>query len=370
MAGGKSFHGFCSVDTFSFELFFKKWYYKKHPMGLFSKKEQSFVGIDVGASSMKLVELTKERGRARLRTYGSVHLQGLLEKESEENEEVFIELGKKLLQDAHVRTRLAVTALPMYSVFSSVIQLPRLKAKEMQEAVKWEAKKVIPLPLEEMILDWKVIQEKNASDSNSVRVLLTSAPKQLIQKYVNRFQKMGLKLLSLETEAFALIRSLVGNDTSTIMMIDFGDRTTNIMLISDGVPILSRSIEQGGREITALIARQTGLVPPKAEDYKKDLRIPLTTEMKEALSPIIDEIKYSFSLYENQHKKKVEKVILTGGTSLLPGLPEHISQIVFTKTYLGSPWARLVYPEDLTSLLEIVGPSMSVAAGLAMREMF
>ncbi len=339
-------------------------------MGFFSKKQFSFVGVDIGASSMKMVELTKERGRPRLRTYGSVSLTGLLEQESEENEKIFIELGKKLLREAHIQTRLAVTALPMYAVFSSVIQLPKLKPKEMQEAVKWEAKKVIPLPLEEMILDWKIIHEKNPLDPHSTRVLLTSAPKKLIQKYVDRFGKMGLKLLSLETEAFALIRSLIGNDTSTVMMIDFGDRTTNIMIVSDGVPILSRSIEQGGREITTLLARQTGLVLEKAEDYKKDLRDALTQEIKEALTPVIDEIKYSFTLYENQHKKKIEKVILTGGSSVFPGLTEHLSEALFLKTYLGNPWARLIYPEDLGSLLQAVGPSMSVAVGLAMREMF
>ncbi len=341
-------------------------------MGFFSSRKKSYLGVDIGSTHFKIVELFPDKGRARLFTYGYGSF-GELFTEEKEDLPLFAEYGKHLLKMAHVQTRFAVTALPLYSVFSSIIHLPHLKERDLKEAVNWESKKVIPLPPEEMVLDWRVIggqTKKKSREDDSLKILITGAPKKLIQKYIEVFRLLGLELLSLETEAFALIRSLIGNDTSHSMIIDFGGKTTNVLVVSDGIPVLHRSIEQGGRDLTAFFTKQTGLSYERAEAYKKDLQTPLTNEMKDHLGSIFDEIKYSITLYETQQKNKVEKIILTGGGASFIGLPEHISEMLGRKVYLGSPWARLVYPEDLTSTLDILGSSMSIAIGLSMREIF
>lgn len=339
-------------------------------MGLFGSKKKNYAGVDIGSGSLKLVELSDDRGKPRLETYGYVDVGDLFSKGTTESLSELAGVFQALRKKSRSTASLAVTAIPMHSVFSSVLHLPKMKSKEMEAAVKWEAKKIIPLPLEEMILDWRVIEDKKHQEEsgNSTRVLLTSTPKELVQRYIRAFKAFGVQLLSLETEAFALTRSLIGNDSSTIMLVDMGHKTTNITIVSGGIPMLSRSVSSGGQEVTAVIAQKMGLAEAEAEDYKRDLRGELSGDLQAAFKPVIDEIRYSFTLFENQHKSKIEKAVLTGGSAALPGLTSHLSGLLLTKVYVGNPWARLVYPEDLQAALERVGPSLAMSVGLAMRE--
>jgi len=287
--------------------------------------------------------------------------------------------------------------------------------KEMAAAVEWEAKKVIPLPIDEMILDWKILVEaagtptspevetnpepapatngtppanqkpperkglrritQTKSKGRYVKILLTAAPKDLVKRYIGTFKAGGLNLLSLDTEAFALIRSLVGHDRSALMMVDIGSVVTNVLVVQNGVPLLNRSIDVGGLTITKAIADSLNVSLSRAEQFKYDIgmnqnqagqgNIPKTIEL--ALTPIVDELKYSLSLYRNQGARSIEKVILTGGSSLLLNLPAYLSQLLDLKVYRGDAWARVIYPEELKPVLDEIGPRFAVAVGLAMR---
>ena len=136
-------------------------------MGLFSKEspmDTNYLGVDIGGSSIKMVELTNNNGRAQLVTYGFLErsLKGGSAKLIDDTDKT-AELIKQVLKKSKVLTKRAVTALPAPAVFSSIISLSEISKKDLSSpkkvtaAVEWEAKKVLPLPLEEMILDWKVI---------------------------------------------------------------------------------------------------------------------------------------------------------------------------------------------------------------------
>lgn len=353
-------------------------------MGIFSQ-QKSYLGIDIGTSSIKIVELKNEKGRSRLMTYGYCEVENvLLREESVEAQKKIAALIRKILYECGASSKKVITALPVHAVFSSIINLPQMKKKDLSQAIRWEAKKVIPMPLEEMILDWKLLEEKKDSGTlkkdkeerkiKHIQVLLTSAPKALVQNYINIFKQAKLSLLSLETEVFALIRSLVGNDPSVIMLVDIGAFVTSISVVENGIPQLSRNIEVGGESITQLIARKTMLSYEQAEQFKFDLSIDSGQEEKlppyleAGLSSVINEIKYSYNLYQNQSEKKIDKVILTGGSALLKGIASYLSSLLNTKVYLGDPWARVIYPEELRSILDMLGARFAVAVGLAMRE--
>jgi type IV pilus assembly protein PilM len=282
--------------------------------------------------------------------------------------------------------------------------------KDLATAVKWEAKKVIPLPIEEMILDWKIIEENvnsaaetslpvlagetNGNGNNNelkkqgflkigsktkkqyTKILLTAAPKDLVKRYIDIFKLAGLNLLSLDTEPFAVIRCLVGNDKSGLMIVDIGSVVTNISVVVSGIPILNRSIDIGGLTITKAIADSLNINLARAEQFKHDIgmnpnrvglgSVPKTIE--NTLTPIIDELRYSLNIYRNQGQKNIEKIILTGGSSLMLNLPEYLSDSLGLRVFLGDPWARVVYPQDLKPVLDEIGPRYSVAIGLAMRD--
>jgi type IV pilus assembly protein PilM len=292
-------------------------------------------------------------------------------------------LIKQMVSKSKATAKRTVSALPISSVFSSILNVPSGNEKEIKEAVELQAKKLVPLPLEEVSLDTKIIDkvEKGKVDGKpSTRVLVTAAPKTLVNKYVEIFKQAGLDLVSLETEAFAEIRSLIGKDRSTIMVIDIGSLRTNILVVEGGIPFITRSIATGGASITATIARTLGIPMEQAESMKRDIKSmqafaptgDLTPILSVLVKPILDEIRYSFNLYQGQETggppKRIEKIILTGGSALLPRLPEFLTQQMNVNTYLGNPWARVVYPPDLRPLLEELGPRFAVTIGCAMRD--
>ncbi len=342
-------------------------------MSLFSSNK-SCLGIDIGSSSIKVVELKSEVGTAQLVTYGfSESLSALDQKDVKEIAKIIKEICYRSGTISHS----AVSALPAFSVFSSIINLSGVNKKDIASAIQWEAKKVIPLPLEDMILDWKKVNEYGDKiDKGNIKILLTGAPRALVKKYIDIFKLAQINLLSLETEIFALVRALLGNDKSPIMMIGIGAVTTDLSIIDQGLPVLSRSVDIGGLTITKAIANNLNIGLERAEQFKYDLGISLTESrddiipktIVETISPIVNEIKYSLDLFQNKNNKKVEKIVLSGGSALLIDFANYLSKILNINVIVGDPWSRVSYPLDLKPVLEEIGPRFAVAIGLAMRE--
>lgn len=370
-----------------------------------SSKEQSYLGIDIGKGSIKIVELSNDKGRARLITYGFINQKAeeVAEKDFIDHPKETGEIIKKICKKAKTRSTKAIAALPVFSVFSSILNLTNITSKELSNKkalasrIEWEAKKIIPLPIEEMILDWKIINkeelekkkdksnetEKESDDSSvikeklgGVQILLTAAPKKLVKKYIEIFKVAGLQLLSLETEAFALIRSLMGNDKSPVIILDSGAARTNLSIVDNSIPYLNRSIDIGGAIISKSLSQRLGTEIDKAEQFKLDLAQgtmdpKIYNVISSALNPIVNEIRYSLNIYrgqEGESVKEIEKIILAGGSSLLANFSNYLGEALNMRVYLGDPWARVIYPEDLKPMLDEIGPRFAVAIGLAMRD--
>lgn len=363
-------------------------------MGLFGGAE-SYVGVDIGGSSIKLVELKKDKGRPLLMTYGYAEQpSSVLKSESPEARKQVADVVTKIIQKAGVQTKKGIAALPSYAVFTSVITLPEMSKKELQNAVRWEAKKFAPMPIEEMVLDWKVLEDVNGTKEKkemkedkdkgvikskkvkNVRILITAAPKNLVNRYTEIFKLAGLELVSLETESFALERSLVGSDPSPVMVVDIGAVSTDITVVVKTAPVINRSLDLGGDTITRSIADSMNIDVDRAEQFKRDFglragaeqtnRVPKRIEFM--VNSIINELKYVTNLYQSQYSKQIEKIILSGGSSFLPNLVDYLSEQTKLRVYIGDPWARVAYPEDLKPILAQIGPRMGVSIGLAMRE--
>ncbi len=331
----------------------------------FFKKQDSYLGIDIGTNGIKIVELTKSDGQAKLLTYGFSEKVKFDEKDDLSVAET-AEAINEICKEAGVSTRNAIASLPTFSVFSSIIHLPDIGKGDKESAVHWEAKKVIPLPLEEMILDYK--------DIEGDKILLTAAPKNLVKKYLDIFQAANFNLLSLETETFSIVRALIGNDKSSITLVEIGASTTDVSVIKNNIPEFSRSIDVGGASITSSISKRLNIAAERAEQFKYDLGVNQTgasdvvpAAIMDDLSPIVNEIKYANSLFENKNNEKIEKIILSGGSVMIPGLVGYFSKILNKKVIIGNPWSRISYPLDIEPLLNEIGPRMTIAVGLAMR---
>lgn len=347
-------------------------------MGLFSSAN-NYLGIDIGSTSVKVVELKKEKAKVKLLTYGFSENLNADRKDWHSDISYAAKVINKICDEAGAVSRNAVSALPTFSVFSSVLNLSNITQKDIPSAVHWEAKKVIPLPLEEMILDWKKIEVDASSqknDKDDIRVLLTGAPRTLVKKYIDIFKEAQINLLSLETETFSLIRSILGNDRSTVMLVELGASTTDVSIINNSIPVLNRSIDIGGITITKAISNYLNIGLERAEQFKYDLGISSIESQEdvvpkaivETIDPVVNEIKYAINLFQSKNNKKAEKIILSGGSALLPNLANYLTKVLDMKVIIGDPWTRISYPVDLKSLLHEIGPRMSVAIGLAMRE--
>jgi type IV pilus assembly protein PilM len=340
-------------------------------MSLFASKPR-FLGIDIGSSSIKIVELSKDADGAKLMTYGFTDKLNLNIDSAEDLKSVS-DLLVKLCVDSEVSSKTAIAALPTFSVFSSILNLSNIAKKDISSAVHWEAKKVIPLPLDEMILDWKIISED--SKTGNIKTLLTGAPKNLVKKYIEIFKQAQINLVSLETETFSLVRALIGNDKSNITIIDMGDVTTDITIVSFGIPMLNRSIDIGGKNITEELDKILGVGFEKAEQFKFDLGInslnsgdsSIPRVIVDTVAPVVNEIKYAHNLFQSKDDKKVEKIILSGGSAMIPGFSEYLSKVFDLKVIVGDPWARINYPQELKPLLAEIGSHMAVSVGLALR---
>lgn len=338
-------------------------------------KKKNFLGVDIGSTSIKLVELTKKGNLPYLVTYGYGEraINELIKSDSIEATQMASALLKKIYQKSGAVSFQAVTALPNFSVFSSVITIPAMNEKDLTNAIRWEAKKIVPMPLEEIVLDWNIIEISKIDNKKNYRVLLTAASRKLVQRYVDIFKQADLQLLSLETEAFALSRSLLGKDEAPTMIVDTSALTTDVIIFEKGIPTLNRSIDIGGITITKSIANCLNVDFKRADQFKRDMGISGSSKIpqiiQDVLQPVVDEIHYSLNLYQNQTGKLVEKIILSGGSSYLPNLPEFFSRNLEIKVFIGNPWARIAYPKELEPALNEIAPRFAVAIGLALREL-
>ena len=361
-------------------------------MAWFSKKEERYLGVDIGAGGMKMVELLFEHGRYKLMTYGATERAAdAVDTPITDNPEEAAAHVKELVKQSDARATTAVASLPMHAVFSSIIAIPKVKRPEETRAlVERQAAKLMPMPLADMVIDFQVLEDikkgfakptigiaapspemAGLADEN-VRVLITGAQKTMVQTYTKLFQSTGLDLVSLETEPFGLIRSLIGRDKSPIMMLDIGAFRTNMIIVEEGVPFLTRSIKVGGAMVTREIARQMGLLLEEAEQVKQDLAATQEATPKavvDLFQPIVNEIRYAIDLFSQSqltHADRIEKVILTGGSALLPGLDMFLTDKLNVPTFVGDPWAQVQVNEAMRPVLEEIGPKYAVAIGLAM----
>lgn len=380
-------------------------------MSLFHHNDEAFLGVDIGSHGMKLVQLKKNKGRPQLWTYGmlneplDVHLNfnmptalpevkdpyADLKEAAQKSSSVKVppppvdarvkqygELLKEMMKKTKVTTNRVTASLPVSSIFHAVITLPAIEEKELEHHVKAKVQKMLPMPLEDMQVVHQKIPDSNPNTKiKFIRVLVTAAPRKLVTFYSDIFTYAGLHLQELETEAFALERSLVGRDTSTSMIIDIGGSHTNFFIVDQGLPITHRTINFGGEMLDSLLQAHFGVERSLVTLLKRDMcrlsveKIPEEL-FQSALEPIIKEIQYSFDMYLHQtgnEQKRPEKIILTGGTSVFPLFSHVLSQKFPMKVFVGDPWARVVYQQGLKPVLDEIGPRMASALGLAMRNL-
>ena len=346
-----------------------------NPFRLASK---SFLGIDIGVSSIKIIELARWGGRVELKNYGYLSISPFREEPFQKlSEDTFllstpqiVKVIKSILITSDIKTREAVFTIPDFSTFFTSFELPPMSQEELQEAVNFEARQHIPVPVSDVVLDWFLIEGKAGKKEKNLRVLLVAVPNDLIGRYQEIAKESGLELRYLEAEAFSLTRALAKEEKEVVCVLDIGAQSTTINIIDAGVLKLSHSFDVSGNDLTSALMKSLSITPEKANFLKNKYGLE-SLETKEVLSPLVNiiiiEIEKIFKDFYLEKGQEVKKIILSGGSAFLPGLVGYLSSYFKKETSIANPFLNIFYPPVLEKKLEKMGPSFTIATGAALR---
>ncbi len=301
-----------------------------------------------------------------LDTYGIVNVAFDIDERQETNIQKTVSILKTLLDKSGVTTRKVMASLPTSVVFTTVIDLPKMRDDELQNAVEFEAKKYVPLPLEEVTLSWAAAP---SDDPEKNRVLITAVPNNVLKGYLRIFELSNLQPMAMEIESLSLMRALVASDSAATLLVDLGAKTTHLDIIEQGNLVLTRTIPVGGETITQKIASSLTISLNRAEQFKKEFGINQSSVIPEMIRPILAGIKQEISQVQSIYRarnKSFDKIVLVGGGANLPGFAEYLADLG-PKIVQGDPLSQMTYNADLGPLLKQSAASLSVAIGLALR---
>lgn len=336
------------------------------------KENIDFFGLDVGTADIKIVQLKKSFGKYELVAFGGVPIpDGLSQSDSDLDKKKIAEEIKKLVHSMHLVTKNVIVSLQGSSVFTTVINFPKMPLSELKKAVSYQAEQNIPLKISDVKIDWQVIGEVAAK--NELLVMIIAAPKAKTQKMVDLCEEAGLELNALEINAIAVARSLQENE-SVCMIVDIGTYLTEITIVKNGLVALTRSIPIGGQVITRAIAQSLGMEEEQAEQFKRKFGIvkdkmegQIYKASKSVLNNMKEEIDRSMKYYLDQFGEKVSIIKLTGGGSRTLGIQQFIAENLGVNVVYGNPWATVANKPDVTNQLNANAVDFAVAVGLAMR---
>ncbi|MHB0865374.1 MAG: type IV pilus assembly protein PilM [Minisyncoccota bacterium] len=347
---------------------------------LFTKKEKSVLGVDIGSSSLKVVQLRKEGGQAILETYGELALGpyggGEVGQAMNLSVEQITETLKDLLREAKVTTTSCGVSIPFARSLLSLVKLPYRKDKQEQKTViELEARKYIPVPMSEVQLDWFVVPRTDPSEKEAeqktVDVLIVAVHNDELSLLQKVTSGAGLSASFLEIEIFSTIRAVVDDPIKSVMVLDIGAASTKTYVVEHGIVALSHSISTGSQDITRAIAVSSGISLTRAEALKKEEGLggsaPGNPEL--VFSRIFSEARRVLMQYETASKKPIAEIVLTGGGGVTKELGTYAKSVFSIDVRIANPFAKTEAPAFIRPVLEEIGPEFAVAVGLALRKL-
>jgi type IV pilus assembly protein PilM len=346
-------------------------------------RENFFVGVDVGTSAVKVIELTYKDSVAKLHNYGYA---GLDFGGGSSDQGVSHEMRKKayliaLLKKLKLKSKSVYLAMPGYNGLVSFIEFPTMKDEDLAKAIQYEAHKYIPADIKDVSLSWEIVKrkddpsmlkEKKTKDAGKMEVLLVAALKKDVAKYEALVQGSEFSLKAIELETFSLMRSLSEDYRGTYLIIDIGYKVCNFVLVHEGIVRVNRNIDVGGNEITKAISDSMNISEQRAEQMKKSGR---DFFHQKELSIIFPGLELTVSeaqriiraFHDKEGDTAINKIIVSGGSAGLKGIDKYFEEKLGIHAIIGDPWKKVSYDASVEKSVQNMGAAYSVAIGLALR---
>lgn len=346
---------------------------------LFAKKKE-IVGIDIGSSSVKLVQLKEQRGTFHMQNVGIAPLpsEAIVDNTLMDSSSI-VEVIRSLMIGLGITAREAACSVSGNSVIIRKISLPTMPQDELEDQIQWEAEQYIPFDINDVNLDFQILAPDEL-DPAKMNVLLVASKKDIINDYLALFNEVGLKLVVVDVDAFAVQNAFELNydvdPGEVIALINIGASIMNLNILRDRVSLFTRDVQMGGNLYTEEVQKQFGVNTEEAERLKISGDTPERERLNETISRVNEtlalEMRRSLDFYNSTAgEEKISKVFLSGGGAKTTMLLDIVGQRLGLPVEIINPLQKIKYNEkDFDpEYLQEIGPLMTVAMGLATRRL-
>jgi type IV pilus assembly protein PilM len=348
-------------------------------MGLFNKNKP-LVGLDIGSSAVKAVELTKTKKGFQVTGFGYESLSpDAVVDGAIMDAPVVADTIKRTFSAGKFKPKTVATGVSGHSVIVKRVVVPAATPAEVQTAIQFDADKYIPFEIEDVNLDYQVVGNgATTTDEPGMEVVLVAAKKDKIQNQTNVISLSGRNPEVVDIDAFALQNAYEANyrpnPNATIALINLGASLSNINITKAGLPLFIRDVPVGGNQYTDILQKELQLNFQEAEDLKLGRTAGSEAEMVQPLlesitDMLIMEIQQTFDFFrETYPAESISQVVISGGAATMPGIAERIQETFGYPTEVMNPFRTIsVSPKVDAGQVTSLGPALAVAVGLALR---
>jgi len=351
---------------------------------LFTKK---YLGIDIGTSSIRIVELEKAGRGFVLSNFGQIDLDQIesdIPQLTKQAVTVFstdeiAEIIQTIIVNAKIKTRQCAFSIPDFSTFFTSFSLPPMTPKELPEAVIFEARQHIPLPVDSVTIDWQLVNS-DSEKSEKMEVTVAAIPNEIISQYKEIALKANLEVALMEAEMFGLAEALVSHDEMRpVCLIDIGSQSSVCSLVEKRILRYSHSFDRGGNYLIEEMVKRLPVNPEMAKNIREiyglklislvepEIREKIKEILVETLNPIFREVEIMLSDYSRLSGSEVAKIVLSGGAAAIVEVREQFVGYFKKEVEIADPFKGIDFPPAIEQQLRAIGPAYAVAVGMAQR---
>lgn len=335
-----------------------------------------FFGLDIGSTAVRLVQLRGSGAHKSLVKYAYVPIDAKLsQSDSKADQQKLAQVIEQLIKQAGVNTNNVAVGIPSSKVFTTVADIERLPSGDLAKAIPLQADALIPTPVAESKIDWALLGDSPA-DATKQEVLLSSVPNKFVEERLDLLESIGLNVIAFEPDNLAMARALAVPDATPQLLLDVGHRSTDLVVVMNGAPRLTRSIPTGVEAIVRSAIQNLNVDDKQAEQFvfkfglSKDK---LEGQVYQAITGTVDllvtEVEKSIKFFQTRYKTaKIDRIVVTGGASVIPEFPLYLANKFNLNVEIGNSWRNVSFSKDRQNELLQISNQFGIAVGLAERE--
>ena len=344
-------------------------------MSLFSSGVGDFFGLDIGTTAVRAVHLRGgSDGPKQLVAYASQVLDHkIASSDADDDRQRLGQLIAEFVANSGIKTKNVVIGIPSKHVYSTVVDAPAMNKNELTNSIPYLAEQYIPVPIEQVKLDYKVIGQSPES-ADKQEIFVAAAKNQYLENRLQMIEDIGLNVIAIEPDALALSRSIVPQKaTDANVIIDIGSVSTDVVLVFNQAPRLIRALPIGSETVIKSVTNSLNVEKDQARQFiekfgfdKTKLEGQVNQALIVATDNLLSEITKSIKFFTGRYTNvAVSKIILGGYAAVLPQFPNYITEKLEIASEVANPWSSTVYTQAQAEQLMALASQFGVAVGLA-----